>query len=123
MKTISVVTLLFLPTTTVGTIFGTQFFKFGDASDIRTDFRVSRWIWLLALFSVSLTLIVTISHIGIMRHKASQGKGHGRRLLQGKPWNVFYGKTAPSGPDVLLQSHVAGVRAVGSYPFETSDQP
>ncbi|KAF2687739.1 hypothetical protein K458DRAFT_257591, partial [Lentithecium fluviatile CBS 122367] len=60
MKTIAVATLLFLPTTTVATIFGTQFFDFGDAVDGGPRFRVSHWIWLFAVLSLVITSIVFV---------------------------------------------------------------
>lgn len=58
MKTIAVMTLLFLPTTTIATIFGTQFFNFGESGDGTRRLHVSRWIWLFAFMSIVVTVVV-----------------------------------------------------------------
>jgi Mg2+ and Co2+ transporter CorA len=43
METIAIVTLFFLPITTVATIFGTQFFNFENSADPKSRFSVSRF--------------------------------------------------------------------------------
>jgi Mg2+ and Co2+ transporter CorA len=59
MKTIAVLTLVFLPTTAIATIFGTQFFDFGETGEL----HVSRWIWGFALVSVLVTVAVCVAWI------------------------------------------------------------
>lgn len=58
MKTIAVMTLLFLPTTAIATIFGTQFFDFGESSDGSRRMHVSHWIWLFGFMSLLVTVFV-----------------------------------------------------------------
>jgi len=58
MKTIAVMTLLFLPTTTIATIFGTQFFDFGESSDGSHRLHISHWFWLFAILSIVVTMVV-----------------------------------------------------------------
>lgn len=80
MKTIAVVTLLFLPTTTVATIFGTEFFDFGEEG-----FRVSRWIWLFVLLSLTISAIVFA--VWVMKNRASEQRLlYGQLPLKGDSW-------------------------------------
>ncbi|KAF1844803.1 uncharacterized protein K460DRAFT_285040 [Cucurbitaria berberidis CBS 394.84] len=58
MKTIAVMTLLFMPLSTVATIFGTQFMKVQDEAPFHIT--VSQDFWLLWLIAVPLTGIVMI---------------------------------------------------------------
>lgn len=58
MKTIAVMTLVFMPLSTVATIFGTQFIKLQDESPYHVS--ISHDFWLLWLIAVPLTAIVLI---------------------------------------------------------------
>ncbi|KAF2129100.1 hypothetical protein P153DRAFT_341599 [Dothidotthia symphoricarpi CBS 119687] len=58
MKTIAVMTLVFMPLGTVAAIFGTQFMKLEDEKPYRL--RVSNDFWLLWLIAVPLTVLVMI---------------------------------------------------------------
>lgn len=55
MKTIAIVTLFFLPSSTIATIFGTQFFNFGDSGDGEPKFMVSGYFWVFWLVSICTT--------------------------------------------------------------------
>lgn len=56
MKTIAVMTLIFMPLSTVAGIFGSQFMKLDE--DAPWHIRVSQDFWLLWVIAVPLTLIV-----------------------------------------------------------------
>jgi len=56
MKTIAVMTLIFLPCTAVATVFGTPFFSIESDSD-GSRFLMSPYIWLIWVFAVPLTVI------------------------------------------------------------------
>ncbi|KAJ4378680.1 hypothetical protein N0V86_005551 [Didymella sp. IMI 355093] len=58
MKTIAVMTLIFMPLSTVAGIFGTQFMKLDE--DAPWHIRVSQDFWLLWVIAVPLTLIVLL---------------------------------------------------------------
>ncbi|KAF2492944.1 hypothetical protein BU16DRAFT_529200 [Lophium mytilinum] len=55
MKIIAVVTLFFLPSSTIATIFGTQFFNFGDFGNGTPEFKVSSYFWIFWLVSICTT--------------------------------------------------------------------
>ncbi|KAJ9606941.1 hypothetical protein H2200_008952 [Cladophialophora chaetospira] len=57
MHTIALTTLIFLPISTVATIFGSQFFNFLDP-DSRDGFHVSPQFWIFWAFTVPLTIVV-----------------------------------------------------------------
>lgn len=56
MKTIAIMTLLFMPLSTVATVFGTQFMKLQE--DGPFHITVSQDFWLLWVIAVPLTIIV-----------------------------------------------------------------
>ncbi|GAB7350979.1 hypothetical protein MBLNU459_g1476t1 [Dothideomycetes sp. NU459] len=57
MKTIAIVTMIFLPATFVSAIFGMSFFNFSGGSGSAGRFTVSRDIWIYFAISIPLTLI------------------------------------------------------------------
>jgi len=81
MKTIAVVTLVFLPLTTVATIFGSQFFTLtSDASEDPYRLRVSHDFWLP--WAIAIPLTVTVMVAWQLWYRESRAK-----LEQGKvPW-------------------------------------
>ncbi|KAJ4369723.1 hypothetical protein N0V83_005486 [Neocucurbitaria cava] len=58
MKTIAVMTLLFMPLSTVASIFGSQFMKLQDEAPFHM--KVSQDFWLLWLIAVPLTVVVMV---------------------------------------------------------------
>ncbi|KAJ9640451.1 hypothetical protein H2199_005990 [Coniosporium tulheliwenetii] len=61
MKTIAIMTLIFLPATTIASIFGSQFFTApARDEDGGVDFRVSPYFWVFWVISVPVTLLVLI---------------------------------------------------------------
>lgn len=57
MKTIAFVTLLFLPMSTVATVFGTQFVSLDDLNRV----TISIDFWLLWVFAVPITVVTWIA--------------------------------------------------------------
>ncbi|EXJ58119.1 hypothetical protein A1O7_05543 [Cladophialophora yegresii CBS 114405] len=62
MHTIALTTLIFLPISTVATIFGSQFFMFIDSGD-RDAFHVSPQFWIFWAITVPLTIVVLTTWI------------------------------------------------------------
>ncbi|KAF2807118.1 uncharacterized protein BDZ99DRAFT_522750 [Mytilinidion resinicola] len=60
MKIIAIVTLFFLPSSTIATIFGTQFFNFGDFGNGKPEFLVSSYFWVFWLVSICTTVAVFV---------------------------------------------------------------
>lgn len=58
MKTIAIMTLIFMPLSTVASVFGTDFIKIKDGPD--NHIAVSQDIWLLFLIAVPLTIVVVV---------------------------------------------------------------
>ena len=55
MRTISVVTMLFLPATFIATLFSTSFFDFQAKGDMPV---VSPWVWLYVIITVLMTGVI-----------------------------------------------------------------
>jgi hypothetical protein len=55
MRLITAITLIFLPATFVATFFNTSFWDFAPENE---GAKVSRWVWLYAVVTMGLTLLV-----------------------------------------------------------------
>lgn len=55
MHTIAIMTLVFLPSSLVATLFGTAFFQFDVSSDGRTTEALSSFFWIFWVVAVPLT--------------------------------------------------------------------
>lgn len=83
MMLIAVLTLVFLPTSTIASIFGTQFFAFNqpqhdptgginNASDVRAGILVSRQFWIFwALVAATTVLVCSLSLVYFQRMRSS----------------------------------------------------
>lgn len=60
MKTIAIMTILFLPGTFVATLFGMDMFSWGSEEGVG-DPKVSRFFWVYWIISVPLTLFVVVT--------------------------------------------------------------
>jgi len=70
MKTIAVLTMLYLPATFVCSLFGTNFFVLDIADDYRTTLLVSKLWWVYVVVAVSLTLLTLLCWVWWLKSRA-----------------------------------------------------
>ncbi|KAF7507906.1 hypothetical protein GJ744_009940 [Endocarpon pusillum] len=73
MKTIAGVTLLFLPVTTIATVFSTPFFSLPDDGSATPRFHVAPWFWVFWAITVPVTIVVCVG--GFLYHRSDRRKG------------------------------------------------
>lgn len=81
MKTIAGVTLLFLPITTVATVFSTTFFSVPEDS-AKPKLYVAPWFWVFWVIALPLTFVVCMG--GLWYHRRNRKKWLARRRGEGK---------------------------------------
>ncbi|KAF2453804.1 hypothetical protein BDY21DRAFT_401325, partial [Lineolata rhizophorae] len=91
MKSIAVLTLIFLPASTIATMFGSQFFSLEVLESGKTRFIVSKYFWIFFAVALPVTLIVLLPWSYYYRKRTMAIVNQKFKPKRTSTWNTDYG--------------------------------